>query len=1068
VPDPRTRPTRAPYLVFAVFFASGATGLIYEVLWTRLLTVRVFGSTVEGVSTVLAAFMAGLALGAYVLGRRADAVRRPLWLYAALEAGVGAYAACFPLILNAIVSVYLLVARGREPSAGLAVLRFGLAFASLLVPTTLMGATLPAMSRFVAHATARLGRDLGYVYAANTAGAVLGTLLTAFLLVRALGVTATLFVTAGVNMLLALIAFRLGRGPVPASEPESPPDAVVPPPSPSDWDVRAARASVLVFGISGFCALAYEVLWTRILVFVVGSTTYAFATMLAAFLLGIAVGSAVLGRIADRARDLALTLGVVQALIGIAGTVLLPAFGEVYAVARAVGVGGRALVFVLLVCLMFAPTFLMGGTFPLVARLTRGGVAGLARTVGGIYAVNTLGAIVGSLAAGFLIIPLVGIRNGVLTVALGNAAAAALVLFHARRAGLAQRVAPVVAGVAVPGAMLFLSPPTPFILKSAIYDVQYGRHRGDVRVLFYDEGAEGTVTVLGEEDDACCLYVDTNEAANDSRWDAPSHRTIAHVPLLLHPAPKRALVVGFGMGRTSNSILQHGVPVDAVEIAPGVVRAARRYFSHVNNNVLDSPRLRTVINDGRNYILTTDRRYDMISTGIIHPLVSSGSSSIYSRDFYELCRSILTEDGVMSQWVPLHRLPVAEFRTIIRTFVSVFPETSVWFKFTPDFLILAGTRHPQRIDAAAWMQRAGQPRVDADLASDDLDALSLLDSFFMGPEATRAFAGAGPLHTDDRPILEFFGPGLGGVTTTQSANLSAMLPYRESVWPYLTNTGDAERSTALRDTLERYSNASAALLLGQVQFAALDYDGALAHYQQAFARNPDDPTIAYHLAETTRLVRAELDEQIAGTERALKAQIARDPNDYQALVNLGLVYRNAERLDDAAHYLERAVRLRREAVEGYLLLGEVYERKGDLSRAIGAYESAGRLAPDQAVIYGSLAALYQQAGRLDDAIRAAREVLRIVPDLPLAYSTLGSLYLAKGDLAAAAQSYERALENRPDANVAAAAWNGLGEVRAAQGRYAGAVEAFENALRADPDLAEAKENLRRLRARVRP
>ena len=1038
-------------LVAALFVASGATALVYEVVWSRLLTTSVFGSTSQAISTVLAAFMAGLALGAYLLAPRADGMARPLRLYAVLEAGIGAYALLFPLLVKAVLWVYLLFATGRDPNAFLGALRFALAFSVLLAPSTMMGATLPALVRHAARSSSSVGRQTGVFYAANTAGAVAGTLLAAFVLIGALGVTATLVLTGVVNFVIAGIAWRLGSDPV---------DEGVDPEAVATYDAwgpsRLARVAMGAFAVSGFCALAYEVLWTRILVFFLGSTTYAFATMLAAFLTGIAAGSAFASRWVERARRPAALLGAAQVAIGISAAVLLPLFSEIYTVVRTIGVGGRVTVFLVCVLFMLLPTFLMGASFPLTARITAGRTGRIAATLGGVYALNTVGAILGSLAAGFLIAPTLGIRNGILAVAGVNVVAGVAVLHAQSEARPWEAWAPLAVGVAaVVGAFAFV-PRTQFFVKSAIYQEQYTRAGLEAEVLSYEENADASVTVIRDPDGEKRLYVDTNEAANESRWDAPSHRVIAHVPLLLHPRPKRALVVGFGMGRTSNSIAQHGVHIDAAEISPGVPRAARRYFSEPNNGILDSPLFRLHINDGRNFILTSRNRYDMISTGIIHPLVSSGSSSIYSRDFYEMCRDALTEDGVMSQWVPLHRVPLAEFKTILRTFIAVFPNTTVWYKYTPDFLILAGTAKPQTIDFRDWIARAQSPAVDADLGMDDLDAWSLLDSYFMGPDATARFVGDGPLHTDDRPILEFFGTNLGGMMTTQVENIQAMAPYRESVFPLLHSFAGAAEREYVQTTLARYFEATEKLIAGQAMLAGGAYGEAVSLYRQAGQLNPDDPTIRYHIQHTDDLMISEVDAGILATERDIKERLRGDPDDTDALMNLGLVYRTANRLDDAIHQFERGLNVKPDSVDFHLVLGETHLRNGDVDAAIASFTAAGDLAPDQVIIQGSLAAIYQQAGRIPEAMDAAREVLRIDPANALGYSTLGALYMSQGNLVDAIEHYGRALSLNPEPYVARVAWYEMGLARVRQGRHAEAREAFSAALKVDPTFGEAR------------
>lgn len=1043
--------------VFPLFFLSGATGLVYEILWTRLLTIHVFGTTAYSVSTVLAAFMTGLCLGAYGVGRRADHWTRPLCIYGWMEIGIGIYAFLFLFLLQGIVGLFLGVSRDRDPNTALILFRFVLAFGVLLVPAMLMGSTLPLLSRSVATSTAQMGKNLGILYGLNTFGAVLGTILTGFWLIKTFGVTATLWTTGVVNLLIGLAAVAMGQKPIEVSSEvsstEEPSEAV---------EERIVQASVWAFGISGFCALGYEVLWTHLLVLFLGSTTYAFTTMLAAFLFGIAFGSAFFARFVDRFRRPARVLAWVQGGIGIFSVILFPVYTELYTIVRAIGFGGRPMVFFVCVLLMLLPTTLMGASFPLVAKMAGRHLPRLARTIGGVYASNTFGAILGSIAGGFVILPLFGMRDGVLLLALLNVGIGGWVLWSSRELARPGGLFAFVLGVTVVGCAFLWIPKTQLITKSAIYQEQFARFGQKAEILFYRESVEGSVTVLVDPDGAKRLYVDTNEAANDTRWDAPSHRVIAHVPLLLHPHPKRALVVGFGMGRTSHSIVQHGVEVDAVEIHPDVLQAARRYFSDANGGVLDSPLLHLHVNDGRNFILTTRHRYDMISTGIIHPLVSSGSSAIYSRDFYRLCRNLLTEEGVMSQWVPLHRLPPEDFKTIIRTFLDVFPETTIWYKYTPDFLILIGTKSPQRIDIREWIRRTQSPKVRADLAADDLDTWSLLDSYFIGADAARKMVGEGPLHTDDKPVLEFFGSNLGGVMETQVANLKTMQPFRESPWSLLRGFRDENERQEIKRLLDAYFETTQELIRGQILYASQNYEAAVEVFQKAYARNPQDAVLGYHLQEAARLVRRELDVQIASAEKQLLEQIRQDPQNVTALTHLGLVYRNAGRLEEATFMLERAQRLQPENVELALLLGEVYEKKGDLNRAIDAYEKASRLAPGQVVIYGSLAALYEQVGRVDDAIRAAKEVLRLEPGLSLAHSTLGGLYLSKGDYAAAAQAYQQALATRPHPDVAKVAWNGLGIAQAHLGKTQEATLAFRNALRLDPHFEEARQNLAQL------
>ncbi len=1046
--------------VFALFVLSGTAGLVYQVVWSRMLTTHVFGATVQAVSATLAAFMAGLALGAYWLAKRADQMRSPLRFYAVLEAAIGLYAFLFPLLLKGTLAVYLLFAKGRDPNAFLTALRFALALALLLAPTAMMGATLPALARQFARRFSDAGQQGGFLYAANTFGAVAGALLAGFALIRWLGVNGTLFAAGIVNIAVGAAAWYAAR-----KLPEPDEEEATPETEPTEtFSPSVVNASAAAFGISGFCALAYEVFWTRILVFFLGSTTYAFATMLAAFLTGIAFGSAVLARFLPRIRRPALALGAVQALIGIASVLSLPIISEMNAIVRGVGFGGRPMVFAVCVLVMLGPTFLMGASFPLAARIASAGSSRIAAAVGGVYALNTAGAILGSVAAGYLMAPLFGIRNSVLLTALLNLVAAGWVLSADASLNVWERRAPLLTGAAVVFAAFFLFPKTHFFLKSAIYYEQF-KDEKPPKTLSYVENADASVTVLEDADGIRSLYVDTNEAANSSRWDAPSHRVIAHAPLLLHPNPKRALVVGFGMGRTSNSIIQHGVFVDAAEISPGVPVAARQFFSKENNRVLDSPQFRLHVNDGRNYILTTTNRYDMISTGIIHPLVSAGSSNIYSKDFYEMCRGILKEDGVMSQWAPLHRLPLKELKIIVRTFLEVFPHTTVWYKYTPDFIILAGSMKPFEIDFWEWMRRAQLPDVDADLAKDDMDAWSLLDSFLMGPDQARAFAGEGPIHTDDKPLLEFFGSNLGGEMTTQAENIRAMAKYREPAFPYLRNFTSAAQKREAKAALDEYYAATEKLILGQAEFAELRYEKAAELYNEAADLNPLDPTVGYHQLVVSERIHSELSGEAQALIQPLLNRLQADPNNLALIAQIGAAYREAGDLQEAVRMFQRALTLSPNDIRLLLPLAETYHQNGQLKEAIQAYQKALDIDPRAPMeIYGQLSEAYADAGNMQEAIRTLRQALTMDPTHALTHSRLGSYLYTAGQLAQAAEHFERAVELEPNSRAARISWYELGLIRYQQGRSADAKQAFESALRIDASFTEARQRLKELTA----
>ncbi|MCY3724375.1 MAG: fused MFS/spermidine synthase [Candidatus Poribacteria bacterium] len=1004
-------------IVWLIFIFSGASGLIYQVIWMRQLTL-IFGSTVFATSTVLTAFMAGLALGSYYFGRKIDeSTQSPLRIYALLEAGIGAFCLVWPLILAALGAIYVLIHRHvTSEFYTLSLIRFVLTFGVILIPSTLMGGTLPVLTRFFVKRLEQLGTNIGILYALNTFGAVIGTVAAGFFLIEAFGVRWTLGIGIAINFAVAAIALALTQK-VSGTEADEPPEETQHAESEDVSYLPEKQLVLWAIGISGFCALAYEVLWTRIMVFFLGSTTYAFATMLAAFLFGIALGSMVFSRWVDRIKQPIAVFGIVQLGIGLFALILMPAFEELYGMSQAFqSTFGSSRFWAFFSCflVMCLPTFLMGASFPLVTKIYTGNARQLGRSIGNIYAVNTVGSILGAFCAGFILIPLLGIRPSiVLTVAL-NTGIGCFLIFRSRQLTETGKSLLQGVGIGMPvlntglAVVLLLTVNQPLFLKSTIFKTQ---RPGDT-LIDYNEEVDATVTTLKDDEGVYRLYVDTNQAADASRWDSPSHRVIAHLPLLLHPRPKQALVVGFGMGLTSHSITQHGVRVDAIELSSGVISAAQKHFTHINGNVFENPQFNYRLNDGRNHILMTKTKYDMISTGIIHPLVSAGSSNIYTADFYRLCRRILSEDGIMCQWVPLHRLPESHYKMIVRTFIEVFPHTTLWYKYTPDFVILIGTPEPLRIDYRNFMARAQIASIHEGLAADDLDGPSLLDSFMMGPETVREYAGVGPIHTDNRPRLEFFrGADLVG-TTMQ--NVKGMSEYRERVLPYLENYGATlAEKRSVREKLDTYFRATQRLIRGQIAYASGQYQSAASLMNDAVEINPVDETIRYNFGVVAGLIREGEQEELRQIEKQVQQTMAQNPDDIQGYLHLATLYEMQGELGKAARELEELLRRDPKRFEVYLLLGPLYERQERYKDALRTYERLERQETTSqlpAPIFAAMAGLHLQLENLKDAERYGKKGIAVDANSWRSHYVLGNVYAAMNQSHKQIASYNNALK----------------------------------------------------------
>ena len=711
---------------------------------------------------------------------------------------------------------------------------------------------------------------------------------------------------------------------------------------------------------------------------------------------------------------------------------------------------------------MSVPTLLMGISFPLVARIYTVNAAKLGRSIGNVYALNTVGSILGAFCAGFILIPLIGIRPGIVLMALLNViTGCVLILRNEKRSrffnGAAVGGTVLTVGIAV--IILFVAN-KPLFLKSAIFRTQ---RPGDT-VIDYKEEVDATVTTLKDDEDVYRLYVDTNQAADASRWDSPSHRVIAHLPLLLHPNPKRALVVGFGMGVTSYSITQHGVRVDAVEISKGVIDSARAHFSHVNHDVLDNPLFSHSVNDGRNYILMTERKYDMISTGIIHPLVSAGSSNIYTADFYRLCQRILTDDGIMCQWVPLHRVPEEHYKTIVRTFVKVFPHTTLWYKYTPDFVILIGTPRPLRINYNDFLARAQIPSIREGLAHDDLDGMSLLDSFMMGEKRVLEYVGDGPVHTDNHPLLEFF--RTQDLTNTTAANVAGMTNHRERVTSYLENYGrTVDEKAEVRRKSRVYFDATQQLIRGQIEYAKGQYDRAAGLLNQAVAINPDDDTIRYNLRVVADLFNKEYQGELKQLEQLVKQAQQKDPKDAEGYFQLAVIYEGQGKLEEAGEALEQAIDLAPDQVHFFLLLGPIYERQGRFDEALRTYQRLETVDANlPSPILQAMALIQHQKNEHDEALNYAQRALEADATSWRVHYLLGSIHAAQARVQLAIQFYRRAIELAPNEPIP---HTDLAALYFSQKRYDDALKANASAIRLVPDVPELEEQRRRIQDAMR-
>jgi spermidine synthase len=781
-------------VVLACFFLSGASGLIFEMVWTRGLTL-VFGSTTLAISTVLTAFMGGLGLGSYLAGRLADRLRDLVRAYAVAEFLVGLYALLVPVIVARYPGLNLWLWSTFGDRYGLlSVLRFVASAGLLLLPTTLMGATLPILGRYLVSRPwelQRVGLRLGTLYAVNLFGAVTGSFLAGFVFLPGLGVRATNFIAAGFNLTLALgvlLARRLER---PERRPTldelaaglSAAGEAVPAPTSSALDLpaRARRVVLIGFALSGLSAMTLQVLWTRALAVVLGSSIFSFTLILLAFLVGLGTGSAVFGRVADRTpnpvRALALLhLGIVAA-VGLSFLITddLPfVFAWLISSTRAGVDAIQACQFVAACVTVLPATILMGGVFPLTIRVVTADLEHLGRDLGGAYALNTLGAIVGSFLSGFVVLPVLGLQRGIYAAALvGLALAAGLFLVAP---GLAPRRRALGAGVAL--AMALLGPLLPrwnlvnfsigFFRVSIARD--YIDRQQDLRkkpwakpeLVYYKDGISTTVSV----DRWGKTYALKNNGKVDASSDAdmPTQITVGLLPLLLYPhdvatRPPRVALIGFGSGVTAGSVTQFPVKsLEVIELEPAIYQASH-FFDHVNHRPLTDPKVTARVGDGRNFLTQRRDRFEVIISQPSNPWIT-GVSNLFTREYFRAIRARLADDGVFCQWAQLYEMSPFNIKTIYRTLREEFPQVMVFAAedLSSDTILIASPR-PISLDVARIAARMKDPRTGAEAARAGIhSAHDIPAHLLLGPDEIEAFTAGAELNTDDNARIEFSAP----------------------------------------------------------------------------------------------------------------------------------------------------------------------------------------------------------------------------------------------------------------------------------------------------------------------
>lgn len=761
------------WAVFALFFISGACGLIYETVWVRMMGL-VFGISTYAISAVLCSFMAGLALGSMVFGRLSGHLRRHLAVYGLLEIGVAAFALAFPWILKAIEPFFIYLHHTFFVNYYLfCLMRFLVIFPILLVPTFLMGGTLPIITQYIVRSRRGLGHDIGTLYAVNTMGAVGGTFVVGFYMLARLGMHKTTLVAAGLNLAVGLGALALGKiagPPEPAPEPEeerAAPAAVNVP------QEAAVPAGVILWaiGLSGVVSLGLQILWNRVLVYHTHNSNYAFSTILLVFLVGLALGSWIFSLVAGRLRRPFLFFAAIEFGIALWSVLSFYLLGHLNAINSRLSAWipwnnfkeVLVLILVQVTIVLFVPTVLMGISLPLAIRMLTRCVADAGRKTGLAYAANTVGTVVGTFVVGFVIIPLAGVRNTFIILVALNIAIVALLLLSAAELPRGLRRAGALAAILFVAASQF-AVPRDAIRK--VFEDTLGR------VVFYHEDVTDTVMALDLYDNPSSpqrqalkelrmiVYADgRGTAGHPTRCN---NRFAGQLPMLLHPDPKDVLVVCIGAGNTIGGIIQHErlKTLDCVDLSKGCVKATA--YIETNNGCLKpplDPRMKLYVEDGRNYLLGTQKKYDIIAFDPPE-LHTAGVVFLFTKEFYQLCKDRLKPGGIMVNWISQYEMTDLELRQVAASFHDVFPHGTMWSDPVMHAVHFIGSDRPLSVPLKRVSELvAREPKLRADLKLDKMDdPLRLFSLMLMNEGSLAKWTGGVERVTDDMTIVDYTCP----------------------------------------------------------------------------------------------------------------------------------------------------------------------------------------------------------------------------------------------------------------------------------------------------------------------
>ncbi len=727
-------------------FLSGMAALIYQIIWIREFSL-VFGVHIFSVSAVLTAFMAGLAIGSYWIGKLADRIHRIALLFAGIELVIALFGIFFEPLLNFATKYYLLPDYSQQEGYMIShAVRFIISFLILIIPTTLMGGIIPLLSKLYVNEISVLGKKVSLLYGLNNLGAFAGAFLGGFILIRWVGVQNSIYLAAGLNILNALVAVSLYKKWTSYKA-----IRIVPNLKAEHKPGKLERIALIVFAIEGFTTLAYEVIWTRILQeFAWEKTVYFNTSIILSFIAGLGIGSLVIKNRIDRLLNPFKALSVIQILIGVSTFVIFILFLLTSPAVHSLRFTAKTWTLLALVeygyyfLLLILPALLMGMTFPLMAVIYNRSLTSIGSKMGIIGFLDTIGSVFGSVLAGFLLLPLFGTFNSLMLIIIINILAGLWLLHAVYRS---RRI-------------FYLFPATILIwLVVVLLMPDSVLHKGrnlfypNEKVIAYEEGISANVAIYEEDEKHLALAINGAKTAFSNIQDLKVHKMLSYVPLVHNMKANNALVIGYGMGVTTNELLKAGIKdVEIAELSPEVVNLSSKHFAFLLDAFSEETRPKLILEDGRSYLLHSGKKYGIITSNAIH---SRLGVNLYTREFYEIAKSRLTPNGVVCQWLPTNWLEKSEFKSLMHAFYEVFPHSQLWF-ITRGHCLLVGSKNPAGDIFKQINNIYDSPEIKRSLYDVEISTpTQFLSHLFMNAQMLDSSLIDAPINTDNYPLVEF-------------------------------------------------------------------------------------------------------------------------------------------------------------------------------------------------------------------------------------------------------------------------------------------------------------------------